>query len=1471
MKKIFLILILISFCNIVFAKNVIAEDSVAYDQQLIENGKKNLLFLIKLNEENAKNNNTQNNSYTFTLIPPTIFAKQYKSISTCADGTDVDILNNNLLAINLKLRGEGMPEIYVGIDVCMGNVARSTYVRTYLPNAKSTIQDNQEFDVIKGKYIASKTIADRYHAIFNNIKTDLSITANHTNYFIISFGIYSQVEPNKEKGTITNLEEFSDKAKIQLNDWMVTSYYPTLPSFPTNLNNKPAEKEIWLTELHNNIVRDFAATPESTDKTLVTLKLIAKAQNISDALLGLKTYQATPCKSSLEDLVTETAALRSAHFNTEVAQTTAEVNKSKYLSIPENVKGGSTYLKEILPHKLELFNNKHKDPNKTDVSDYDLRINFTEVAFAMLPGSGADQRSKFASQVFTSCIYAGNTKTIFITFPYVKVPKDCPANDLFSLLPAYADAFYVMPAAAYSADVPQNIKSYIDGVLTTFKSAEVKEVIENIFKNLPKKTLIYEARINIKGELLHGNGKIYHFEQNTTNKNLVELKIWRDMRHDAIKIAESEYKSGISSCSIANSGPDCRDDVKDECDNDYALCVNSSRLLRDNTITNVYNQQISEKLLPESNLNESKITSEVVVKYCIWLTTKRFYSSAILAPDASYFYGNKNLEVARDNLVYIDIIGVPLSLVDLDFITDGIGMVYAGSNGLHTEASIYAIALLVPGILNNGRLLGKYGTKANVVEIFNSLSIVAKSIDNVPLIIKKADILNWGGKIDFGNRLLRAVSNDALYTKYNSIRKNVRNSIEKGIISNPDAITKLNADPTLANRFQTYLDTPGNSTKTLAQFLASESLFTVKSIHIPAQNFLINEGGLVLAGNKLTKGAGGAIVAEIDELGNLIIKPGYYDNTFGNDVMDKIFDLPDGVDVARKANGTGQEIVGGFGYQTATGKCFGQNCFVAGTLIHTADGLRPIETIEIGDQVLSNNPYTKEETYKPVTNTFVRQASRMVKVYVNGDTITTTYSHPFRVGNEWVVAGKLKKGDQLQIPNQALASNAPHFARSGIEVDSIVFYEEPTTVYNFEVEDFHTYFVGSQGYLVHNWCAIDKIKALTGDAKKGFQTYMNAGIGALSAAQRKVIYTKFNSWPAADLDLFFKHFEKGSDDLKALLINADTKTLDSWLIVAKSDNLTASVSPSVESITNVRNILSSTVITPTVPAKTLGDWQSFLTTHKSLYGISTSKAEELINVYNSNIALKTLIDDNPALMKVWASPYAKGTASLLKKADYDNAVNAIVALGTTDPVNANKAIYYFTKAEGHGADIANNIILPAGRGNAKLILGKEGFEKNMNLLFAKANNDPDNIALLNKISADTGIPLIKLQEATYYTQLYIKPNSLGKNTVPDDFILLTETLLDRTVKKYAIAFDSKLSVNSPNTPNQDGSITLTIAYQDNNWENLVKITSVNTQDNLNGKGANILTSGESIELRYYFRIEGDSSPSGIPNITRMTR
>lgn len=69
---------------------------------------------------------------------------------------------------------------------------------------------------------------------------------------------------------------------------------------------------------------------------------------------------------------------------------------------------------------------------------------------------------------------------------------------------------------------------------------------------------------------------------------------------------------------------------------------------------------------------------------------------------------------------------------------------------------------------------------------------------------------------------------------------------------------------------------------------------------------------------------------------------------------------------------------------------FNASCFAAGTMIETADGDRPIEEIQIGDQVLSANPETGEIAYKPVVNTYVHVTDTVLYLTIDKEIIETT-------------------------------------------------------------------------------------------------------------------------------------------------------------------------------------------------------------------------------------------------------------------------------------------------------------------------------------------------------------------------------------------------------------------------------------------------------------------------------------------------
>lgn len=139
-------------------------------------------------------------------------------------------------------------------------------------------------------------------------------------------------------------------------------------------------------------------------------------------------------------------------------------------------------------------------------------------------------------------------------------------------------------------------------------------------------------------------------------------------------------------------------------------------------------------------------------------------------------------------------------------------------------------------------------------------------------------------------------------------------------------------------------------------------------------------------------------------------------------------------------------------------------CFVAGTLVLTSNTTyENIEDIEVGDYVLSYDVDKQAKQKKKVTEIFEKEVNELVEIHVSTETITTTINHPFYLPDygKWIEAGSLSEGSNILLSNGKTDY-----------IDSKFVYQtdKPVTVYNFTVEDYHTYFVGKEGVLVHNTC-----------------------------------------------------------------------------------------------------------------------------------------------------------------------------------------------------------------------------------------------------------------------------------------------------------------------------------------------------------------------------------------------------------------
>jgi RHS repeat-associated protein len=142
-------------------------------------------------------------------------------------------------------------------------------------------------------------------------------------------------------------------------------------------------------------------------------------------------------------------------------------------------------------------------------------------------------------------------------------------------------------------------------------------------------------------------------------------------------------------------------------------------------------------------------------------------------------------------------------------------------------------------------------------------------------------------------------------------------------------------------------------------------------------------------------------------------------------------------------------------------------CFVAGTAILTSIGYVSIQNIEAGDWVWASDLETGETELKQVVQTFVNEATELVHLTVNGEEIISTMEHPFYSPVKgWTAACKLRAGDIL------VMLNGEYVVVEQVQHELL---ETPIAVYNFEVDGFHTYYVGSTSILVHNLCVTDKI------------------------------------------------------------------------------------------------------------------------------------------------------------------------------------------------------------------------------------------------------------------------------------------------------------------------------------------------------------------------------------------------------------
>ena len=132
------------------------------------------------------------------------------------------------------------------------------------------------------------------------------------------------------------------------------------------------------------------------------------------------------------------------------------------------------------------------------------------------------------------------------------------------------------------------------------------------------------------------------------------------------------------------------------------------------------------------------------------------------------------------------------------------------------------------------------------------------------------------------------------------------------------------------------------------------------------------------------------------------------------------------------------------------------SCFAAGTPVRTIDGTKLIEKVQRGDSVLVQDTNTGALSYQPVLTAFHNPPSATYRVKLGTDEVVATGIHRFwKAGKGWTMTRDLKPGDPVR-------------TLGGVAMVEAVSPEAVQPVFNLEVAEGRSFFVGRLGALVHD-------------------------------------------------------------------------------------------------------------------------------------------------------------------------------------------------------------------------------------------------------------------------------------------------------------------------------------------------------------------------------------------------------------------
>jgi len=133
------------------------------------------------------------------------------------------------------------------------------------------------------------------------------------------------------------------------------------------------------------------------------------------------------------------------------------------------------------------------------------------------------------------------------------------------------------------------------------------------------------------------------------------------------------------------------------------------------------------------------------------------------------------------------------------------------------------------------------------------------------------------------------------------------------------------------------------------------------------------------------------------------------------------------------------------------------SCFGAGTPVRTVDGLKPIDEVEVGDRVLTQDADSGRLSFEAVLDVYHNRPSPTLRIDLGPEALVVTGIHRlWKAGHGWVMARELKPGDRLRTAEGGLATVG------GVSEETV------QRVFNLEVVRGQSFFVGRSGVLAHD-------------------------------------------------------------------------------------------------------------------------------------------------------------------------------------------------------------------------------------------------------------------------------------------------------------------------------------------------------------------------------------------------------------------